>query len=67
MSKRTMGGAAAAAVIALLVTTGGALAPSPAAMEQAPRAASSVPSPKAVPVSQEVFWERICRMLRLCG
>lgn len=70
MSKTRMGGAAAVFVFVLVVTTGGAL-PSAAPTAQlaggVEKAAGVSSLMQADKPPQEVFWERICRMLKLCG
>lgn len=71
MSKRRMSGVAAGFVLVLVVTTGGALQPAAVSQAQsAPTAGKHAAGWSLVQAEtgpQEVFWERLCRMLRLCG
>lgn len=69
MSKSRMSGAAAAFVFVMVVSTGGALPSSAAPVQEV---GSIVKVVGAAPIvqaeyAQEVFWERLCRMLKLCG
>lgn len=71
MSKRRMSGAAAGFVFVLIVATGGALPPStvPHTLDasSAHKHAAGLSIVQAETGPQPVFWERLCRMLRLCG
>lgn len=69
MSKTRMGGAAAGIVFVMVVATGGAL-PSAAPMVQDAGGIGKVAGASSyvqVEGPQGVFWERLCRMLKLCG
>lgn len=69
MSKSRMSGAAAAFVFVIVVSTGGALPSSATPVHEVgsiTKVIGASPITQAQPV-QEVFWERLCRMLKLCG
>ncbi|MGM1029813.1 MAG: hypothetical protein ACQEWM_08080 [Actinomycetota bacterium] len=71
MSKRRMSGAAAGFVLVLVVTTGGALQPGavsqPHGASPAGKHAAGWSLVQAETGPQQVFWDRLCRMLGLCG